>query len=327
MAENGRNLLEVENLKTYFPIRKGFFKRTVGYLRAVDGISFAVEKGKTLGLVGESGCGKTTVARSILKLVKSYNGKIFFKDGEILRAGEDKLNQIRRDISIIFQDPFSSLNPRMTVGQIVGEPLIVHKKANKRQAREKSQRLLQRVGLSGGYVNRYPHEFSGGQRQRIGIARALSLEPEFIICDEPVSALDVSIQSQILNLLKDLQDELGLTYLFIAHDLAVVEFFCDYVAVMYMGRLVEYASSEQLYKNPLHPYTRLLLSAVPRVDTSGRDKRRGTSGEIPSVMKLPPGCPFAGRCPEALEKCKEQRPSLKPVDSEPGHLVACWRYT
>ena len=262
MVSTNNYLLKVDNLKTYFPIRKGLLRRAVGHVRAVDGVSFKIAAGQTLGLVGESGCGKTTVARSIVRLVPATAGQVIFEQMDILSADKVRLRRLRRQISLIFQDPFGSLNPRMTVGNIIGEPLKIQKAIAGSELTERVVGLLLKVGLSAGHINRYPHEFSGGQRQRIGVARALALEPKLVICDEPVSALDVSIQSQILNLLKDLQDELGLTYLFIAHDLAVVEFFCDVVAVMYMGKIVEQAGAEELYRNPLHPYTRALLSAV-----------------------------------------------------------------
>jgi len=264
MAGSNNYLLEVEDLKTYFPVKRGLLRRTVGYIKAVDGISFAIKAGQTLGLVGESGCGKTTVVRSIVRLAPARAGRVIFEQRDVLSAGKDELRRIRREIGLVFQDSYSSLNPRMTVGAIVGEPLKVHGEIRGSEITERVAELLSKVGLSSEHINRYPHEFSGGQRQRIGVARALVLEPKLVICDEPVSALDVSIQSQILNLLKDLQEELGLTLLFIAHDLAVVRFFCDVVAVMYMGRIVELAEVDQLYRNPLHPYTRALISAVPQ---------------------------------------------------------------
>lgn len=258
----GDGLLQVEGLKTHFPIRKGLLRRTVGYVKAVDGVSFAIEEGRTLGLVGESGCGKTTVARSIVRLVPAMAGRVVFGRRDVLSAGRDELRRIRSEIGLVFQDSYGSLNPRMTVGAIVGEPLIVRGGIGRREIRERVVGLLGKVGLSAGHINRYPHEFSGGQRQRIGVARALALRPRLLICDEPVSSLDVSIKAQILNLLKDLQEELGFAILFIAHDLAVVEFFCDSVAVMHKGRIVELAGAEELYRNPQHPQTRRLISGV-----------------------------------------------------------------
>ncbi len=363
MASKDNYLLKVENLKTYFPIKKGLLRRTVGYIKAVDGISFGIEKGQTLGLVGESGCGKTTVARSIVRLVPAMAGQVVFEQTDVLSADRVKLRQLRRQISLIFQDPYGSLNPRMTIGNAIGEPLKVHpvrsktstpleirrKKAltgstsNGVQGEVRQQRLcrsselivrkdsigervaalLSKVGLSPDHINRYPHEFSGGQRQRIGVARALALGPKLVICDEPVSALDVSIQSQILNLLKDLQEEFGLTYLFIAHDLAVVEFFCDIVAVMYMGRIVEQATAEGLYRNPLHPYTRALMSAIPRVEPSLRGSRTAFGGEVPSALNPPAGCPFHPRCPRRQGDCLKQMPALKERSDYKGHFVAC----
>ncbi len=362
MASTNDYLLKVDNLKTYFPIKKGLLRRTVGYVRAVDGISFGIKKGQTLGLVGESGCGKTTVARSIVRLVPATAGQVVFSAGrlsaeqtDVLSADRVKLRQLRRQISLIFQDPYGSLNPRMTVGNTIGEPLKVQgeaaKKINRRECRERRERtkikklrglcelggkksseliervaaLLSKVGLSPDHINRYPHEFSGGQRQRIGVARALALEPKLVICDEPVSALDVSIQSQILNLLKDLQEEFGLTYLFIAHDLAVVEFFCDIVAVMYMGKIVEQATAEGLYRNPLHPYTRALMSAIPRVEPSLRGSRTAFGGEVPSALNPPAGCAFGPRCPLAEDKCRKQRPALMQRSDCKDHFVACWK--
>ncbi len=324
MNTNGY-LLKVDDLKTYFPIKKGLLRRTVGYVKAVDGVSFGVGKGQTLGLVGESGCGKTTVARSIIRLVPATAGQVFFEQGDVLSADKVRLRELRREISLIFQDPYGSLNPRMTVGDIVGEPLKVQKKVGGDELTEQVAVLLGKVGLSADHINRYPHEFSGGQRQRIGVARALVLEPKLVICDEPVSALDVSIQSQILNLLKDLQEEFGLTYLFIAHDLAVVEFFCDIVAVMYLGKIVEQASSEQLYHNPLHPYTRVLMSAIPQVEQSLRRQRKIPGGEVPSASHPPAGCPFHPRCPLAEGDCLKQMPELKERGDFDGHFVACWK--
>jgi oligopeptide transport system ATP-binding protein len=277
MASQNGYILTVDDLKTYFPVRRGLLRRTVGYIKAVDGISFAIRPGQTLGLVGESGCGKTTLAKSIVRLVQPTAGRITFEQTDVLSANRAELRQLRRQISLIFQDPLASLNPRMTVGNIIGEPLKLRRAKTGRQLTEQVALLLGKVGLSADCINRYPHEFSGGQRQRIGIARALAVEPKLIICDEPVSALDVSIQAQILNLLKDLQEEFGLTYLFIAHDLAVVALLCDIVAVMYMGRIVEQAPAQQLYQNPLHPYTRTLMSAILQIEPSLRRRRTSTA--------------------------------------------------
>lgn len=334
MVNTNNYLLKVDGLRTYFPIKKGLLRRTAGYVKAVDGVSFGIEKGQTLGLVGESGCGKTTVARSIVRLVPATAGKVLFEQRDILSADKVELRRLRSQISLIFQDPYGSLNPRMTIGNIVGEPLKVHKRVTGSELTERVMVLLLKVGLSPDYMNRYAHEFSGGQRQRIGIARALTLKPKLIICDEPVSALDVSIQSQILNLLKDLQEEFGLTFLFIAHDLAVVEFFCNIVAVMYMGRIVEQATAQELYRNPLHPYTRALISAVPEVERPRQSRRTTLGGEVPSVLNrspqsgVPPtGCPYQARCPRRQSDCLEQIPALKRGgNTSDEHFVACWRY-
>ena len=334
MVNTNNYLLKVDGLRTYFPIKKGLLRRTAGYVKAVDGVSFGIEKGQTLGLVGESGCGKTTVARSIVRLVPATAGKIIFEQRDILSAEAAELRRLRSQISLIFQDPYGSLNPRMTIGNIVGEPLKVHKGVTGSELTERVVVLLLKVGLSPDYMNRYAHEFSGGQRQRIGIARALALRPKLIICDEPVSALDVSIQSQILNLLKDLQEEFGLTFLFIAHDLAVVEFFCNIVAVMYMGRIVEQATAQELYRNPLHPYTRALISAVPEVERPRQSRRTTLGGEVPSALNrfpqggVPPtGCPYQARCPRRQSDCLEQMPALKRGENTyDEHFVACWRY-
>ena len=347
MVNANNYLLKVDGLRTYFPIKKGLLRRTVGYVKAVDGVSFGIEKGQTLGLVGESGCGKTTVARSIVRLVPATAGKVLFEQRDILSADKVELRRLRSQISLIFQDPYGSLNPRMTIGNIVGEPLKIQRKIADSDSHpqsesrtslrvndmERTAELLSKVGLSPDYMNRYPHEFSGGQRQRIGIARALALKPKLVICDEPVSALDVSIQSQILNLLKDLQEEFGLTLLFIAHDLAVVEFFCDIVAVMYMGRIVERATAQELYRNPLHPYTRALISAIPEVEQSQRGQRTILGGEVPSALNrfpqggVPPsGCPYQARCPRRQSDCLEQMPALKRGgNADDGHFVACWK--
>ena len=319
------NLLEVKDLRTWFPIKKGLMKKTVGHVKAVDGVSFAIGAGKTLGLVGESGCGKTTVGRSILRLVPVKGGQVRFDGNDVLEQNSEQMRRLRRDMQIIFQDPYGSLNPRMTVGDIVAEGIRAHQLLKPKETKEKVYSLLEKVGLAANYSGRYPHEFSGGQRQRIGIARALALEPKFIVCDEPVSALDVSIQSQIINLLQDLQEEFDLTYLFIAHDLAVVEHISDYVAVMYLGRVVEYADREQLYSNPLHPYTRALLSAIPEPDPAKRKERIVLRGEVPSPSNPPSGCPFHPRCPLAQEECKQQVQRLEQKNNTEGHLAACWK--
>jgi oligopeptide transport system ATP-binding protein len=316
-------LLQVEDLRTWFPIRAGVFSKTVGHVQAVDEVSFSLARGKTLGLVGESGCGKTTVARTVLRLIPATSGRVVFDGIDVLSLGRREMRQLRRRIQIIFQDPVGSLNPRMTIAQIVGETLRVHGLAGRSEWRDRVAVLLGKVGLPAEAMNRYPHEFSGGQRQRIGIARALALSPDLIVCDEPVSALDVSIQSQILNLLQDLQDELHLSYLFIAHNLAVVEHFCDDVAVMYLGKIVEQASSNRLYADPRHPYTQALLMAVPEPDPTRRMQRAVLAGEVPSPINPPVGCVFSPRCPFATDQCRRQRPELRSLPGDPEHKVAC----
>jgi len=330
-------LLQVEGLKTYFPIRKGLLRRTVGYIKAVDGVSFTIKAGQTLGLVGESGCGKTTLARSIVRLVSVTEGRVVFDGRDVLSAGGDELRRLRGEIGLVFQDSYGSLNPRMTVGDIVGEPLKVWGEIGRSEVAERVGALLSKVGLSRHCINRYPHEFSGGQRQRVGVARALALGPKLVICDEPVSSLDVSIQAQILNLLKDLQEEFGLTFLFIAHDLAVVEFFCDVVAVMFMGRIVEQSPAKELYRNPLHPYTRTLISAVPRAEPGVQRPRKlfrtepleGSKGvfrrDAQGVLNCLSGCAFYPECPERQEKCLRRMPELDEKEYRRGHYVACWK--
>jgi oligopeptide/dipeptide ABC transporter ATP-binding protein len=323
-VETNGLLLQVADLRTYFPIKKGLLRRTIGYLKAVDGVSFAIKRAATFGIVGESGCGKTTVARSILRLIPVTSGSVVFDNINVLAAKGPQLRNLRSNISLIFQDPFGSLNPRMTVGSIIGESLKVHKKITGADLTERVNLILSKVGLSPDAFNRYPHEFSGGQRQRIGIARALALQPKLVVCDEPVSALDVSIQSQILNLLKDLQQEFSLTYLFIAHDLAVVQFSCDVVAVMYMGRIVEQALVTELYRNPLHPYTIALMSAIPRIKAPQRAFMKPLAGEVPGILKPPSGCPFNPRCPFADSRCLTENPPLSPIPANPEHLLSCW---
>lgn len=324
-SNTNKYLVEVDGLRMHFAIKKGLFSRVVGWVKAVDGVSFNIEAGKTLGLVGESGCGKTTVGRTILRLINATDGKVNFDGHDVFGMGAGRLRKLRCDMQLIFQDPYSSLNPRMTVANIVGEALTTHKVATGRKRRHRVNELLERVGLSANHSSRYPHEFSGGQRQRIGIARALALSPKFIVCDEAVSALDVSIQSQIINLLQDLQEEMGLTYLFIAHDLAVVEHISDYVAVMYLGKIVEYTSSKELYRNPLHPYTRALMSAIPKPDPHGRQERIVLGGEVPSPSNPPSGCAFHPRCPMAEQRCSMEEQKLLQQGDGVEHVAACWK--
>ena len=314
-------LLEVENLKKYFPVKKGVLSRTVGQVRAVDGVSFTLQQGETLGLVGESGCGKTTVGRSILRLIEPTAGRVVFNGKNLLELDREGLRNMRASLQIIFQDPFSSLDPRMNVGQIIAEPIRNHLKISKPEIHERVAYLMERVGLHPEQRSRYPHEFSGGQRQRIGIARALALNPLVIICDEPVSALDVSIQAQVINLLGQLQEQMNLSYLFIAHDLSVVEHISNRVAVMYLGRIVELTTDRELYRNPLHPYSRALLSAVPVPDPEIQKKKILLPGDVPSPMNPPAGCTFHTRCPERREVCSREIPEFKNVGSE--HWVAC----
>jgi len=317
---NGTPLIEVRDLKKYFPIRRGVFSRVRGHVKAVDDVSFRIGDGKTLGLVGESGCGKTTVGRTILRLLLPTAGDVLYAGQTIMPLWGKALRAMRRNMQIIFQDPYGSLNPRMTVGGIIGEPLTIHGVSRGQERRERVLDLLKKVGLDAAHYHRYPHEFSGGQRQRIGIARALALNPRFIVCDEPVSALDVSIQAQIINLLEDIQAEFNISYLFISHDLRVVEHISDEVAVMYLGRLVEYAPSDLIYKNPLHPYTQVLLSAIPSGDPSVHRQPLSLEEAVAAMDK--PSCPFRVRCKHGKVQCESEIPVLKEV--EPGHKVACF---
>ncbi len=316
-----KELLVVDNLKTYFPVRAGVLQRVVAQVKAVDGVSFSIREGETFGLVGESGCGKTTVGRTILRLEPATAGSVYFDGEDVFGKRRGDLKPLRRNMQIVFQDPYSSLDPRMPVGDIIAEGLQIHGMGNRSERHETVQEMLGKVGLNPYHAHRYPHEFSGGQRQRIGIARALALRPKFIICDEPVSALDVSIQSQILNLLRSLSEEFGLTYLFIAHNLSVVEHISDRVAVMYLGKIVELANREDLYRNPLHPYTQALLSAIPLPKPRSKRQRVVLRGEIPSPLNPPTGCRFHTRCPYAMEICKQQEPAFE--EKERGHWAAC----
>ena len=315
-------LLRINNLKKYFPIRGGLFSREVARVHAVDDVTFSLMKGETLGLVGESGCGKSTTGRCILRLIEPTAGEVWFEDKNVTTLDKRSLRHLRRDMQIIFQDPYASLNPRMTVGSIIGEALVIHKLAkSKRERDERVVHLLETVGLNADHLRRYPHEFSGGQRQRIGIARALAVSPKLIVADEPVSALDVSIQAQVINLLEDLQKQFNLTYLFIAHDLSVVEHISTRVAVMYLGKIVEIAPAKELYTNPKHPYTEALLSAVPIPDPAVKRKRILLEGDVPSPIKPPSGCRFHTRCPIRVPSCSENDQVLKEVS--PNHWVAC----
>lgn len=315
-------LLKVKKLKKYFPVRGGILSKIIGYVQAVDEISFDIKEGETLGLVGESGCGKTTTGRTIIRLLEPTAGEVDFKGKDIFKLSKEELRKARRNIQIIFQDPFGSLNPRMTVGEIVGESLVIHKIVkNKKEKEERVKDLLETVGLNAGHIRRYPHEFSGGQRQRIGIARALALNPKLVICDEPVSALDVSIQAQVINLLEDLQEKFNLTYLFIAHDLSVVKHISDRVAVMYLGKIVELSSTSELYDNTQHPYTEALLSAVPIPDPTLKRQRIVLEGDVPSPFKPPAGCRFHPRCKYVEPICSQEEPEL--IDIGNGHFVAC----
>ncbi len=325
MTENNV-LVRIEGLKMHFPITQGIiFQRRVGDIKAVDGISFFIRQGETLGLVGESGCGKSTTGRCILQLYRPTAGEVYFEDESLTQMRGEKLRRMRRKMQMIFQDPYASLNPRMTVGNIISEPLEVHNILKGKARKERVQELLEVVGLNPYFINRYPHEFSGGQRQRIGVARALAVNPSFIVCDEPISALDVSIQAQIINLLEELQERLGLTYLFIAHDLSVVRHISNRVAVMYLGKIVELTDRAELYHSPLHPYTQALLSAVPIPDPVVEEKRQRTilEGDVPSPAHPPVGCNFNTRCPVAMDICYDQEPEFRDLGGE--HWVACFR--
>ncbi|OAA90224.1 ABC transporter ATP-binding protein [Clostridium ljungdahlii] len=324
--ENSKPLIEIKNLKKYFPAKKSFFGKTISNVKAVDDVSFVVNKGETLGLVGESGCGKTTTGRTIIKLYEPTSGNIIYNGVDISKLSPSKMMPYRRKMQMIFQDPYASLDSRMTVGDIIGEPIDIHNLMKGKERQDRIQYLLNKVGLNKDHVNRYPHEFSGGQRQRIGIARALAVEPEFIVCDEPISALDVSIQAQVVNMLEDLQEDMGLTYLFIAHDLSMVKHISTKIGVMYLGKIVELAESNELYKNPLHPYTKALLSAIPipDPDMAAKNTRIVLEGETPSPIDPAPGCRFKDRCKYATERCSEKEPKLKDLGG--GHCTACHLY-
>jgi oligopeptide transport system ATP-binding protein len=321
MQNNSGNLIEVKNLKKYFPAGGGLFGAGGETVKAVDDVSFSIRRGETFGLVGESGCGKSTTGRCILRLIEPTAGEVNFEGQDLLALDARSLRQLRREMQIIFQDPYASLNPRMQVGEIIAEPLVIHRAGTGNERKRRTGELLELVGLKPEHAARYPHEFSGGQRQRIGIARALALNPKFIVCDEPVSALDVSVQAQVVNLLQDLQEQLSLTYLFISHGLSVVEHISTRVGIMYLGKLVEVAPSEAIFRNPLHPYTRALLSAIPIPDPDARRERLPLKGEIPTAIEPPSGCRFRTRCPLAESQCAEVEPQL--VEVEKDHFVAC----
>jgi peptide/nickel transport system ATP-binding protein/oligopeptide transport system ATP-binding protein len=316
------DLVVVKDLVKYFPVRGGILQRIKAYVQAVDKVSFTVKEGETLGMVGESGCGKTTVGRSILRLIEPTSGSVFINGEDVIQMRPQSLKQARRNMQIIFQDPYASLNPRLPIGESVMEGLQIHNVGHPKERWEIAINMLKKVGLEDYHARRYPHEFSGGQRQRIGIARALALQPKFIVCDEPVSALDVSIQSQVLNILKDLQSEFGLTYLFIAHNMSVVEHISDRVSVMYLGKMVELADREELFRNPLHPYTKALMSAIPVPDPDAKRERIILKGDVPSPLNPPKGCRFHPRCPVAIDICSQEEPEFKEL--VPGHFVACW---
>jgi len=313
-------LLEARNIKKYFPIKKGLWLRDVGQVKAVDDVSLRVRRGETLGLVGESGCGKSTLGRTLIRLYEPTSGELSFDGQDFLKLSGGELRQKRKNIQMIFQDPYAALDPRMTIGQIIGQPFHIHKTLGAKEAEVRVKQLLELVGLKASHINRYPHEFSGGQRQRICIARAVALEPELIICDEPVSALDVSIQAQVLNLLKDLQERLKLTYIFISHDLSVIEHVCDRVAVMYLGKIVEVATRDELFQNPQHPYTQALLGAIPHVGQGKKQMKKSLSGDVPSPLHPPSGCHFHPRCAFKMDVCAKERPLLQGAD----HQTACW---
>ncbi len=327
-ALQGREIiLNVKGLKMWFPIFRGILQRHVADVKAVDGIDLHIFKGETLGLVGESGCGKSTTGRAILQLYRPTAGEVVFQGKDLTEMKGDTLRKMRREMQMIFQDPYASLNPRMTVGGIVGEPLEVHNIGSRNERMDRVRELLAVVGLNPYFINRYPHEFSGGQRQRIGVARALAVNPSFIVCDEPISALDVSIQAQIINLLEELQQKLGLTYLFIAHDLAVVRHISDRIAVMYLGKIMELADRDELYRNPMHPYTQALLSAVPIPDPKVEEKRKRIilEGDVPTPINPPKGCHFSTRCPHVMDVCREVEPDFRDYTGT-GHYVHCWLY-
>ncbi|HEY1017076.1 MAG TPA: dipeptide ABC transporter ATP-binding protein [Herpetosiphonaceae bacterium] len=318
---NADDLLQVNDLRKYFPVKGGLLRRTVAHVKAVDGVSFSIKKGETLGLVGESGCGKSTTGRTILRLIEATAGKVVFEEQDVLRANRSQMKKLRRDLQIVFQDPYASLDPRVEVGESIAEGLRIHNIGTERERRDRVVAVLERVGMNKSHLRRFPHEFSGGQRQRIGIARALVMQPKLIVCDEPVSALDVSIQAQVLNLLKDLQQDLGLTYLFIAHNLSVVEHISDRVGVMYLGKMVELATRDDLFKHPMHPYTKALMSAIPLPDPTVRRERIILTGDVPSPLNPPSGCRFHPRCWLSQEICSQEEPAFE--QKTPGHWVAC----
>ncbi len=320
-------ILEAKNIKKYFPIKKGLLLREVGSVKAVDDVSFNVRKGEVLGLVGESGCGKSTLGRTLIRLYEPTAGEINFKGQDFLKVKGNNLRNMRKDMQMIFQDPYASLDPRMTVGQILLQPFEIHNIMTPKERVDRVKQLLEIVGLKASHFNRYPHEFSGGQRQRICIARSVALNPSLIIADEPVSALDVSIQAQVLNLMKDLQEKLNLTYVFISHDLSVIEHLCDRIAVMYLGKIVEIATRDELFKNPQHPYTQALIAAIPRVGTGKKMMKKSLEGEVPSPINPPKGCPFHTRCPQRFGPCDKELPLLKNYNqAQPEHKTACWLY-